>query len=172
MSNIECSWIIANNRPVLDTILDLNINEQEYSFYTFDFKNLFTSITHKDIIETIGYLVMNTFKDQLIIYYKGKRLHVSLSYFKEIMETLIYNCFIKVDGVVYRQIIGIPMGECYSTNLANLYLHSYEAMYKNLINVSNDFKYAFRFVDDLIIIGKSNLMARHNIYNDIYILKT
>lgn len=132
------TWIINNNKPVLEYLHNNNI----HSIDTFDFKDLFSS------------LPLFHLKDVLTAYYNDYNsiLNIDLEYWDKLINFCIFNNFIFNGEQIYQQVDGIPQGSSFSTILANLFLHWFEKHY-TLHNFS-----AFRFVDDLIIFDQPDFI--------------
>ena len=90
----------------------------------------------------------------------------------ECIDFLIDNSFVKYNGSIYRQIIGIPMGTNAAQQVANVYLHVYEYEYiqglidKNDLDSLRRLKDIFRYQDDLIVFNDFGLID--GILKDIY----
>ena len=82
-------------------------------------------------------------------------------------------------GMIFRQIIGIPMGTNCAPHLANIFLHIYEYEYldklvqEGNIEIAIKLSNTFRYIDDCIAINDDNLFAIHykNMYPKELILK-
>ena len=95
-------------------------------------------------------------------YFSGKRSKKSSVIFtcQELIEAVKYiidNSFIKFNGKIYRQVIGILMGTSYAPYLVNIFLHVYESNYIDKLVTSNNLKeavllkYVFRYQEDGIV---------------------
>ena len=85
---------------------------------------------------------------------------------------MINNIYVKFRGVIYRQIIGIPMGCDCAPQVADLFLYWYEHNYilegvNAKSNVVNYLKYASRYIDDLNTPNIDDNICKI-ICNDIY----
>ena len=73
---------------------------------------------------------------------------------KKAVSYLLDNFFFKVGNVIFRQIIGIPMGSDPAPFFANLFLYYFENEFlkklkKTDLNKARQFSNTFRFIDDL-----------------------
>ena len=76
------------------------------------------------------------------------------------LTTLIdHYIFVECDGVIFQQVIGIPMGTNCAPLLADLFLYSYEAEFiQTLIksgkqHLAKSFHYTYRYIDDVLSIN-------------------
>ena len=82
------------------------------------------------------------------------------------IEWLIDNTFVTIGTVVFKQIIGIPMGTDCAPYLANLFLYAYEFEFLNdtlkLKDFSTLYKFnkCYRYIDDLLVINNDGLLNR------------
>ena len=73
-------WIIDSSQPILDSVERLNQRQMIKSITTFDFTNLYTSLPHKDIIQSLSTLITDVFvkrtkkrkADKLAVYLSKK----------------------------------------------------------------------------------------------------
>ena len=82
------------------------------------------------------------------------------------------NIFIKFEGKIYRQIVGISMGNNCAPQIADIFLYWYEHKYvsegvANNLDVVHILKFATRYIDDLNIPNCTNKLE-NIICNDIY----
>ena len=102
----------------------------------------------------------------------GKNISFDVDKLLLCINYLIDNAYVIHDGIVYRQIIGIPMGTNSAPHLANIYLFVYEYEYIEKLIESNDSKSLekltniFRFQDDLFSVNDDGLFE--NVLGDIY----
>ena len=72
------------------------------------------------------------------------------------LEFLIDNIYVEFGGLVFQQVVGIPMGTNCALLLADLFLYSYEADFiQGLIksdkrHLAKSFNFTFRYIDDVI----------------------
>ena len=75
------------------------------------------------------------------------------------LEFLIDNIFVECGGVIFQQVIGIPMGTNCAPLLADLFLYSYEAGFiQTLIksgkrHLAKSFNFTYRYIDDVLSIN-------------------
>ena len=166
----EFSWIIKNNRRVLESLEDCNANPGlpgNHMITTFDFSTLYTALPHDDLIRCLVALYNKYFTGEVGVMYNSKKIIISKDDFVQILKFCIRNSFVLYDNQIFRQIKGIPMGSNYSPNAANLYLHFYEAKFLKMNPIAGQIRYknSFRFIDDLLWLNN-----RDSIYdiNSIY----
>jgi hypothetical protein len=69
---------------------------------------------------------------------------------------LIDNIYVEFGGLIFQQVVGIPMGTNCAPLLADLFLYSYEADFiQSLItsgqkNLARSFNFSFRYIDDVL----------------------
>ena len=79
------------------------------------------------------------------------------------IEFLIDNIFVESGGVIFQQVIGIPMRTNCSPLLADLFLYSYEAEFiQTLIksgkrHLPKSFCFTYRYIDDVVSINNPKL---------------
>ena len=87
------------------------------------------------------------------------------------LEFLIDNIFVECGGLIFQQVIGIPMGTNCAPLLADLFLYSYEAEFiQTLIKsgkrrLAKSFNFTYRYIDDVLSLNNP-LFTDH--INDIY----
>ena len=66
--------------------------------------------------------------------------------------------YVQLDGMVYQQIVGIPMGTTYAPLIAYLFLHCYESIRMSNLQISElfdlieKFNNTSRYLDDIFTI--------------------
>ena len=183
-SGVNTFWIIQNNVPVINSVNQLNKRSAAKSITTFDFSTLYTKIPHDKLIYVLNSLVDFCFKSNdckyLVItrygakwsndisiqdiWFDGTKMKVAVAY-------LLDNCFFMTGKILFRQIIGIPMGSDPAPFFANLFLYFYENKWlKELKRVdlakARRFGNTFRFIDDLTAINDGGEFER--CFPDIY----
>ena len=73
------------------------------------------------------------------------------------LEFLIDNIFVECGGVIFQQVIGIPMGTNCAPLLADLFLYSYEFI-QTLIKsgkrqLAKSFNFTYRYIDEVLSIN-------------------
>ena len=107
-------------------------------------------------------------------YFSRTKSKTNVCYTKETLvsaiEYIIDNSYITFQDIIYRQIVGIPMGTNCAPYLANIYLHVFEYNYLSLlvskgqIDIANKLCNIYRFQDDCISINDSNVFKDHYIH--------
>lgn len=163
-------FVIDGHEEVLDFITTNNSYNSPKSISTFDFSTLYTSIPHDQLKCNLKKFVDRVFdfKDKQFIIpntytkrgYFSSQDNKREGFDKDSLLTCLYylidNAYVVHNGLVYRQIIGIPMGTNAGPHIANIYLHVYEFdSIQDLIEKRDEdtlkkLQYIFRFQDDLI----------------------
>ena len=92
-------------------------------------------------------------------YIKANNGRLSEDDIVRMLDLLIDNIFVECGGVIFQQVIGIPMGTNCAPLLADLFLYSYEAEYiQTLIksgkrHLAKSFCFTFRYIDDVLSIN-------------------
>ena len=77
------------------------------------------------------------------------------------LEFLIDNIFVSFGGILFQQVVGIPMGTNCAPLLADLFLYSYESEFlqklvkDKKIHEARAFNFTYRYIDDVISINNS-----------------
>ena len=77
------------------------------------------------------------------------------------LEFLIDNIFVSFGGILFQQVVGIPMGTNYAPLLADLFLYSYESEFlqklvkDKKIHEARAFNFTYRYIDDVLSINNS-----------------
>ena len=181
-------FIIDSNEKVLDFLCSDNTHKGRKSINTYDFSTLYTSIPHQQLKENMSKFVHRVFefKDKEYIIpdlytkkayfsnanHKNKKVCFSKDDILECIYYLIDNSFVIHRNIVYRQVVGIPMGTNSGPQIANIYLFVYEYDYIQILIAAGDeesllkLKNIFRYQDDLISFNDSGLLGR--LLSDIY----
>ena len=159
----DSSWIIINNKKVLDAISECNSNPGipgNYMLATFDFSTLYTALPHEDLIRCIVALYNKYINSEIEVLYRNKKVIISKVQFVKLLKLCVKNNYITFDNRIYKQIIGIPMGSNFSPNMANLYLHFYEQQFlsRNTPDGRNRYKNTYRFIDDLLSMNNRDIL--------------
>ena len=78
---------------------------------------------------------------------------------QRMIDFLIDNIFVECGGVIFQQVIGIPMGTNCAPLLADLFLYSYEVEFiQTLIksserHLAKSFCFTYRYIDDVLSIN-------------------
>ena len=174
-------WILDDRSPILDKIKLLNIKGSAYNINTFDFSTLYTSIPHNELFHAISELCKEAFsisgKSLLHVshfnsYWCGNDKHsnleksycLTLDKLLEWIKLLLDNIFVKYNGKIFKQVIGIPMGTDCAPLLANLFLFFYEKNFINQLDEIGDTDTLLklsnigRFIDDLITLNDHSML--------------
>ena len=131
-------YIIDGHDEVLDYIAVNNLVKGQKKVTTYDFSTLYTSIPHNQLKNNITKFVERVFeikeKQFIVPNCKNKRAFFSDSNDKSrsgftkdsLINCLFYlidNSYVVHNNIVYRQVIGIPMGTNTGPHVANVYLH-------------------------------------------------
>ena len=145
------NFILTNSKEVIRTIKNVSIS----SLISYDFTTLYTNIKLDLLLDSIARLIDDFWPSDFKFNYKYKQYskHDILIILKFSLE----NNYVKAGDNIFKQKIGIPMGASYSVNLANLFLFYYENHFLSSYPNSIDFKYTFRYIDDLLTINNGNI---------------
>ena len=136
-------WILKNSKELLDNF-NSNSLSSIHSIKTYDFSTLYTNIPHTKLKSRLAELIRNTFRfkngkkryEYIVVGYKSTYFVRNHSEAKNkyteddivrMIEFLVDNIFVECGGVIFQQVIGIPMGTNCAPLLADLFLYSYEA---------------------------------------------
>ena len=162
-------WTHKNSTTLLSSLSHLGVH-RAISIQTFDFSTLYTSIPH-DLLSHMNSIINNAFK-----YKNGatRYTHIKVgrnrSYFTsdplngdnkytandicKMTEFLVDNIYVRFDGQLFRQMVGIPMGTNCAPLLADLFLYSYENESKLIKEgkrkLARKFNLSYSYIDDLI----------------------
>jgi hypothetical protein len=72
------------------------------------------------------------------------------------LEFLIDNIFVSFRGILFQQVVGIPMGTNCAPLLADLFLYSYESEFlQKLVKDKKIHDFTYRYIDDVLSINNS-----------------
>ena len=174
-SGINQMWILKNSKELLEN-LNSNSLASVHSIKTYDFSTLYTTIPHSKLKSRLTELIRNAFRfkngkkryEYIVVGYKSTYFVKDHSEAKNkyteddivrMLEFLIDNIFVECGGVIFQQVIGIPMGTNCAPLLADLFLYSYEAEFiQTLIksgkrHLAKSFHFTYRYIDDLLSIN-------------------
>ena len=173
-TGIERFWIAENNSIFLEQVQAINRRNNARNIQTFDFSTLYTKIPQDDLKEKLKEVVTKAFKggrNQFIRVThneaKWNKNEKGDTYSKEavfnLIDLVVDNSYFRFGQRVYRQKTGIPMGIDPAPQMANLYLHFYEAAYmeelaKTNYGAAKKFNKTCRFIDDLSTLNNDGLM--------------
>ena len=174
-SGINQMWILKNSKELLEN-LNSNSLASVHSIKTYDFSTLYTTIPHSKLKSRLTELIRNAFRfkngkkryEYIVVGYKSTYFVKDHSEAKNkyteddivrMLEFLIDNIFVECGGVIFQQVIGIPMGTNCAPLLADLFLYSYEAEFiQTLIksgkrHLAKSFHFTYRYIDDVLSIN-------------------
>ena len=170
-SGVKKFWPIQNNTKVIESIKKLNSRKKAKSITTFDFSTLYTSIPHDKLKNAMREIINFGFKGGDKFYigitkygarWVNDKTKCNITFDKSSLKLainyLLDQCYFNVGNLIFRQVIGIPMGSDPAPFMANLFLYFYESKWlestkkHNLIK-ARKFSNVFRFIDDLCAIN-------------------
>ena len=163
-------WTLKNSTNLLSSLSHFGVH-RAISIQTFDFSTLYTSIPHDLLKSRMNSIINNAFK-----YKNGatRYTHIKVgrnrSYFTsdplngdnkytannicKMIEFLVDNIYVRFDGQLFRQMVGIPMGTNCAPLLADLFLYSYENESKLIKEgkrkLARKFNLSYSYIDDFI----------------------
>ena len=163
-------WILKNSTNLLLSLSHLGVH-RAISIQTFDFSTLYTFIPHDLLKSRMNSIINNAFK-----YKNGatRYTHIKVgrnrSYFTsdplngdnkytandicKMIEFLVDNVYVRFDGQLFRQMVGIPMKTNCAPLLADLFLYSYENESKLIKEgkrkLARKLNLSYSYTDDLI----------------------
>ena len=189
----NCIFVIDNRERVVNFLIKSNQNKDCHKqITTWDFSTLYTKIPHFKLKEKISFFVKKVFecvkhskkganyvccseKSRTAYYSKGKST-VNASFSSEdvinLINMVIDNSYVTFHDVIYRQVIGIPMGTNCAPFLANIFLHVYEYEYmlklvqNRNVDTARKLAQTFRYQDDCVSLNDEGVFKLH--YNNIY----
>ena len=174
-SGINQMWILKNSKELLDNLQSHSLTSI-HSIKTYDFSTLYTTIPHTKLKARLSELIKNAFKckngkkryEYIVVGHNSTHFVKNTSNAKNkyteddivrMLDFLIDNIFVECGGVIFQQVIGIPMGTNCAPLLADLFLYSYEAEFiQTLIksgkrHLAKSFCFTFRYIDDVLSIN-------------------
>ena len=154
---------------------------------TFDFSTLYTNLAHKDIKDALKFSIKLAFRNSrskfISVYEKGfgwvnSFRDCTLAFDEDklirCVDFLLDNCYFKVEDVLYRQLIGVPIGINPGPYMANLTLWYFEnqfidSNYKCKYNIVKKLNYTFRLIDDITTLNSDGCLDQEyfkSIYPD------
>ena len=165
-SGINCFWSIKNSGEVLDKLQNNRFHATSLS--TYDFSTLYTTLPHHLIKDRLIPLIQKTFAREKTTYLACN--HSKAFFTNEIVDHytmwtcsevcaalsfLLDNIYICFDNMVYRQVVGIPMGTNCAPLVADLFLFCYERDFMLSLSPTNQrdvieaFNNTSRYLDDI-----------------------
>ena len=170
-NHINSFWVVKNKDPIVASLKKLSDLNKAKSIATYDFSTLYTKIPHAKLIsvlEEITDFCFNGCNDSKLWINKGtarwchtpkkepnlKKRLISKDMVKKEIAYLLGNCYFKVGNIVFKQVIGIPMGTDPAPFMANLFLYHYENKFIKELKetdrvAARKFGHIWRYIDDL-----------------------
>ena len=165
-SNVNYFWSIKNSSEVIEKLRLRNFQGSQVS--SFDFSTLYTSLPHDLIKAKVLSLVKWCFNRESKTYlctsvkaeFFSNKKHDTYTCWTctelcEAFTFLMENIYVQFDGMVYQQIVGIPMGTNCAPLIADLFLYCYERdLMSNLqkskwFDLIDNFNDTSRYLDDI-----------------------
>ena len=181
-SNVNYFWSIKNSSKVIEKLRLRNFQGSQVS--SFDFSTLYTSLPHDLISEKVLSLVIWCFNRESKTYlctsdkagfFSNKTYDSNKCWtcteFSEAFTFFMENIYVQFGGMVYQQIVGIPMGTNCAPLIADLFLYCYERDFMSNLQKSkrfdliDKFNDTSRYLDDIFTIDNPEF-AEH--IPDIY----
>ena len=169
-TGVNAFWIVENSLEVLDSLRSIPARKTQLA--SFDFSTLYTAIPHNLLKDKITNLIHSAYtcrKSQYIEICRDKAFWsnnvsnkaVTAVHLVELFNYLIDNIYVCVDGSVFKQCVGIPMGTDCAPVVANLFLFAYEyefmkGLLKDNITLAIKFSNTYRYIDDLLCINNKD----------------
>ena len=153
-------WILKNSKEI-ERLQSPNFNHIT-SIKSYDFSTLYTTIPHQKLKSRLAAIIRNS-----IVHKNGNRRYKFLVLGREwpyfvkehsdsknkyteddivnMLEFLVDNIIVVFGGKVFQQIVGIPMGTNCAPLLANIFLYSYDAEFKQSLLSTGKKKLASQF---------------------------
>ena len=156
-SNVNYFWSIKNSSEVIEKLRLRNFQGSQVT--SIDFSTLYTSLPHDLIKAKVLSLVKWCFDRESKTYLCTSAktgfflqqeiwlvcmLGLALSYVK-LFTFLMENIYVQFDGMVYQQIVGIPMGTNCAPLIADLFLYCYERDFMSNLQKSKRFDLIDKF---------------------------
>ena len=187
-NNVNIFWSIKNSSEVVNKIKSFNYNSSHLS--TYDFSTLYTTLPHKLIKDKLTSLIEITFAREKCTYIA---LNAKTAFFtNQILDNyttwtcsdfcsalnfLLDNLFIKFNGKLFKQMVGIPMGTNCAPLIADIFLFCYERDFmlnlskSNQIDLIQKFNRTSRYIDDILNMDNPYFEQYiHTIYPKVLIL--
>ena len=157
-SNVNYFWSIKNSSEVIEKLRLRNFQGSQVS--SFNFSTLYTSLQHDLIKENVLSLVKWCFNRESETYlctsdkagfvsnkkYDSYKCSTCME-FSEAFTFPMENIYVQIDGLVYQQIVGIPMGTNCAPLIADLLLYCFERDFMSNLQKSNRFDLIDKFND-------------------------
>jgi hypothetical protein len=174
-SGVNQMWILKNSKELLESIHKYS-NTKINALKTFDFSTLYTTIPHSKLKKRLAAIIHNAFVSKNgkqkynfmaikngTAYFVSENTEAKQIYTEHdiitMLNFLIDNIFVQFGGIIFQQIVGIPMGTNAAPLLADLFLYSYESEFIQHLQKSgakkqcHSFNLTFRYIDDVLSIN-------------------
>ena len=152
---------IEDTTDVLNKLSGLTNCNTAY-LVTMDVESLYTNIDHQDGLHALKHFLSDRPTDAM----PPTEFIVSLT------DWIVHNNVFMFSDEMYKQLIGVPMGSCFSPNYACLYLGYWEKIFV-LTTINPWYQYITfygRYIDDLLVIfngSETQLLEFHKYLNSI-----
>ena len=158
---------MKNSKDLLDNLKSRSFS-QVSSIKTFDFSTLYTTLPHDKLKTRLKETIHKAFShrnysSKFVVsnkIRKGKTCY-SEEQVISMLEFLIDNIFVSFGGILFQQVVGIPMGTNCAPLLAELFLYSYESEFlqklvkDKKIHEARAFNFTYRYIDDVLSINNA-----------------
>ena len=182
-SGVNYFWSIKNSLEVLDRLRNSQVPFECVDSY--DFSTLYTTLPHQLIKDKLSALIKWSFDKSgspficcnsfNAFFSNDKRNKYTNWTYLDIINALKYlldNIFVRFGTLVYRQVIGIPMGTNCAPLIADLFLYCYESKFMEKLfkdntehDLLNKFNNTYRYLDDILALNNPDF---GNFVKDIY----
>ena len=142
VTGIKRNWIIDNNEPILDCFNSYVESERARNVQTYDFSTLYTNLRHDEIKLALKDVVDLAFKHSkcpyISIYNSGfawvknpreNTFRFNVNTLIDTIDFILDNSYFSMGNMIFRQMIGVPIGVNPGPFIANLTLFYYEYKY-------------------------------------------
>ena len=140
------------------TIIDNNIDLNDYNIISLDVVNLYGAIDLNSIVEII---------DQQTNYSNNNDY-----FYNNLIKIILSNNYIESQGKIYHQLNGLAMGINYAPSLANFYMfYKYDLFFLNLLRTNDKphkpLLFYTRYLDDILVIYHTKINLPQTVNNII-----
>ena len=170
-------WILKNSKDLLDNLKSRSFSRVS-SIKTFDFSTLYITLPHDKLKTRLKEIIHKAFSHRNYgskcfvlgynsTYFSSKIQKGKTCYSEEqvisMLEFLIVidNIFVSFGGILFQQVVGIPMGTNCAPLLVDLFVYSYESEFlqklvkDKKIHEVRAFNFTYRYIDDVLSINNS-----------------
>ena len=173
-NGVNYFWSVKNSFEVLDKLY--NIQDSFASVDSYDFSTLYTTLPHHLIKDKLSYLIKwsfdkcgsqficcNSFHAFFCDNKHDKYTNWTYEDLTNALKFLLDNIYVRFGNIVYKQVIGIPMGTNCAPLIADLFLYWYESqfmakIYKNPTehDLVDKFNNTYRCLDDILALNNTD----------------